>query len=165
MASLLKTAACSISESKPSLLNPSDSWGHICSLHPLEQGIFYIWWILPNGFNSLQQLVHIVCVVTAKIHWSLISPARSSLFLKVTASCLFNTKEYMALKLKKSAGKRFYLHPPYVHERSCSANCIYIHLRYSCIPWTRKQMVKEIISENILHFKYITYNINYDILD
>lgn len=128
-----------IPESKPSLLNPSDSKGHICCMHPLKQGIFCIWWILPNGFNSLQQLVHIVCVVTAKISRSLITLARKSFFLKVITSCLFNTTEYMALKLKKSAGKRLFHLPPYIHESSCSANGIHTHLREGCIPWTRNR--------------------------
>lgn len=42
---------------RPSLLNPMDSGGHICCMHPLEWIIFSICWNLPNGFNCFQQLV------------------------------------------------------------------------------------------------------------
>lgn len=42
---------------RPSLLNPIDSRGHICCMHPLEWIIFSICWNLSNGFNCFQQLV------------------------------------------------------------------------------------------------------------
>lgn len=51
---------------KPSLLNPMDSGGHACRMHPLESIIFCICWNLPNGFNCFQQLVQPDYVATVR---------------------------------------------------------------------------------------------------
>lgn len=51
---------------RSSLLNPMDSEGHICCMHPLEWIIFSVCWNLPNGFNSFQQLVQTDNVATVR---------------------------------------------------------------------------------------------------
>lgn len=65
---LLKSPSiCSIFlKSKSSLLNPIDSGGHTCCMHPLEWMIFCICWNLPNRFNCSQQLVQPDYVVTVR---------------------------------------------------------------------------------------------------